>query len=134
MQRLGLLEYPNTFPSVLKIEDSDTVSDFHEGMKIVGNLFEKYKYDEKKLSLLISNYNLSREIHEMIPPDLSKLSDDNIFEIFNQSRDCYVFKYLESNYGLKYSSEIQDEFTQLYKAWEDANEIAEKYKREILVP
>lgn len=110
----------------LGIEDNVRAGQIREGMHIVCDLFKKYEDNEEKLSLLLSNHNLSREIHKMVPPDFSKLSPENIFEIFAQGHSYSLFKYLKDNYDA--SQTMGSECQILYKEWEKADKAAKDYK------
>ncbi|WP_341808536.1 DEAD/DEAH box helicase family protein [Wolbachia endosymbiont (group E) of Neria commutata] len=107
-------------------EKSERNSQVLEGMKLIWNLFVKYKKDDNKLTVLLSNHNLSREIHKMIPPDFSGLSGENIFEIFAQGRSYNVFKYLKDNYDVPQT--MGSECETLYREWKEADKDAKNYE------
>lgn len=118
--------------STLGIEDNVRAGQIYEGMDIVWDLFIKYKDDKEKLSLLLSNHNLSREIHKMVPPDFSELSPENIFEIFAQGHSYSLFKYLQDNYDV--SQTMGSECEMLYREWKKADEAARKCKLKSVDP
>ncbi|WP_339045824.1 DEAD/DEAH box helicase family protein [Candidatus Mesenet endosymbiont of Agriotes lineatus] len=123
------------YVSKLDIKDQDVVADIQKGMKIVWSLFKKYhdKENNEKFGTLLNNHNLSREIHSMMPPDFSKLSDDNIIEIFAQGKSYGVFQYLKSNYGGDLL-DTEKECKELYEKLEEGIKEAEEYKRDKLDP
>lgn len=123
--------------SKLDIKDQDIVADIQKGMKIVWDLFEKYgnEQDNKKLSTLLNNHNLSKEIHSMMPPDLSKLSNDNIIEIFSQNKSRGIFQYLKNNYEKNDNfKDIEENCQKLYEKLEEGIKKAKKYKHDKLDP
>ncbi len=119
----------------LDIQNQDIVASIHNGMKIVRNLFIKYKDNDEKLNVLLNNHNLNKEIHSMMPPDFSKLSDNNIVEIFVQGKSYGIFQYLKNNYEKDCNlAGIGEDCEKLYEKLEEGIKAAKKYKHEKLDP